>query len=262
MQRDVESFYNHKYTNTAEISRSSKQFAIDCVPNGGGLRILDVGCGTGLNSAALAAKGHTVCGVDISSAAIEQYCGRGFEGQIVNLEGGIDYPDGSFDLVFCSEVIEHMTMPEVLTFEMERLLKNGGHLVISTPNSAFWVYRLLGLLGYTVSELQHQKHFQFFSRRSLSRLLTAGQLRIKERFGRNMYLILPDPPRPVGILFAALGLKVETRFRTGKKFWHLSSKSSFLNSIFADTLILVLEKSGACNSHHGSLPVKRSRIVM
>jgi len=76
-------------------------------------------------------------------------------------------------------------MPERLVRDMERVLKAGGRLVLSTPNSAFWLYRLLGLLGYTVGELQHPKHFQFFSRRSLLRLLTTGRLLPKAALGRR-----------------------------------------------------------------------------
>src|SRR5579871_5322066 len=156
IHRDVREFYDASYSRDAEIWRTSKRYTIDCVPEGGGLQVLDVGCGSGANSAALAAKGHAVTGVDISVIAIEQYRARGFDGVVVDLErDSLGFPDSTFDLAFCSEVIEHMTMPERLVSEMERVLKPGGALVLSTPNSAFWVYRLLGLLGWTVGELQH-----------------------------------------------------------------------------------------------------------
>src|SRR5262245_42856176 len=239
MHQTIQAFYDRKYTEGSEIPRTSKQYAIDCVPAGGNL---DVGCGSGVNSIALAAKGHRVQGVDLSEAAIQRYRKYGFEGRVGNIENGLDYPDSRFDLVFCSEVIEHMTSPEVLVTEMNRVLKPGGVLVLSTPNSAFWLYRLLGILGYTVSELQHPKHFQFFSRRSLLRLLRSVNLKAKEITGRNMYLILPDLPLPLGRLLPILGFKQEIRFRTKKPFWHLSNKTSVLNSIFADTLIMVMEK--------------------
>jgi SAM-dependent methyltransferase len=139
-------------------------------------------------------------------------------------------------------VIEHMTSPEVLAAEMYRVLKPGGQLVLSTPNSAFWLYRLLGLLGYTVGELQHPKHFQFFSRRSLLKLLGGAGFRPRRLLGRNMYLILPGLPRAFDWLPPRLGFKREVRFRTGRHFWHLSHKSRLLNPLFADCLIVVMDK--------------------
>lgn len=242
MHHSVQAFYDRKYTAGAEIPRTSKQYTVDCVPDDASLDILDVGCGSGANSAALAAKGHRLHGVDFSEAGIEKYCGRGFDGRVCDIESGLDHPDASFDVVFCSEVIEHMTSPEVLAAEMSRVLKPGGLLVLSTPNSAFWLYRVLGLVGYTVSELQHPKHFQFFSRRSLLKLLTGANLRPKQVLGRNMYVILPDLPAPLRGILPKLGFRQETRFRTGGSFWHLSAKSSTLNGLFADCLIVVMEK--------------------
>jgi 2-polyprenyl-3-methyl-5-hydroxy-6-metoxy-1,4-benzoquinol methylase len=241
MYQSIQAFYDRKYTEGSEVPRSSKLYTVDCVP-AGNLDILDVGCGSGANSRALAAKGHRLHGVDLSEAGIERYRAAGFDGQVCDIERGLNYPDAAFDVVFCSEVIEHMTSPEILAAEMHRVLKPGGQLVLSTPNSAFWLYRVLGAFGYTVSELQHPKHFQFFSRRSLLKLLTGTGLKPKRVMGRNMYVIMPDLPGPFRKLLPRLGFKQETRFRTGGCFWHLSNRSSLLNSLFADCLIMVMQK--------------------
>jgi 2-polyprenyl-3-methyl-5-hydroxy-6-metoxy-1,4-benzoquinol methylase len=242
MHTNIQAFYERKYTEGSEIPRTSKQYAIDCVPASGGLRVLDVGCGSGLNSKAIAALGHHVSGVDLSEAAIERYRSYGFEGRAADIEEGLNYPNDSFDLVFCAEVIEHMTSPEVLIAEMKRVLKPGGRLVLTTPNSAFWLYRVLGVLGYTVGELQHPKHFQYFSRRSLLKLLESAGLQREEVTGRNMYVILPGRVGPLETILPKLGFRREPRFRTGGHFWHLSNRSRVLNALLADTLIMVMAK--------------------
>ena len=243
MRDPIKAFYEGKYTKGREIGRSSKQFAVDCFRSDHPLDILDVGCGTGLNSLALAQKGHRMTGVDISDAAIEQYRRHGFDGHVADIEAGLEYPDASFDGVLCCEVIEHMTAPKMLISEIARVIKPAGELVLSTPNSAFWLFRLLGLAGYTVSELQHPKHFQFFSRKSLLTLLRNEGFRTKQTLGRNMYMIVPDVPEPFRNILPVLGFTREMRFRTGKSFWHFSRRSKFMNTLFADTLIVVAQKA-------------------
>ena len=240
---NLKDFYEQKYVAGEEIVRTSKVYTLAEFNGDQALKILDVGCGTGLNSEALRAMGHMVQGVDISQAAIEQYEAKGFTGKAGNLEAGLDFPDAAFDAVLFSEVVEHLTMPERVLDEINRVLKPGGKLVLSTPNSAFWVYRVGAVFGYTLSELQHPKHFQFFSIRSLRKALTAAHFRIGKVTGRNMYMIVSGAGDglPAAVL-SALGFTKEIRFRTKKPFWHLSHKSSFFNSLFADTLIVVARK--------------------
>jgi SAM-dependent methyltransferase len=235
-------FYDAQYREGPEALRTSKLYTLACVPDRGRLSVLDIGCGTGENSAVIAAKGHAVCGIDISSTAIAAYGRRGFDGRVMDAERRLDFADDMFDLVFCSEVIEHLATPEVLLRESLRVLRPGGRLVVSTPNSAFWLYRLLGLLGRTVAELQHPRHVQFFSRRSLRRLLRQAGFEPVEDLGRNMYLVLPPLPPPLSSLAARAGLHREARFRTKSHFWHLSSRSRVWNSLLADTLICVMRK--------------------
>ena len=238
-------FYNTKYTAGEEIQRSSKLFTLQAVPDEGEMSVLDVGCGAGVNSLAIAAKGHKVQGVDLSPVAIEKYREKGFEGKVADLERALDFEDNTFDLIFCSEVIEHLNLPEVFSREIFRILKPGGSFVVSTPNSAFWIYRLGAIFGYTLSELQHPKHFQFFSCRSLSKLLLASGFEIEQRYGRNIYLLIPGPWANDSLDFLQkLGMKKEIRFRTKKPFYHWSNKSRFWNSLFADTLIMKLAKPG------------------
>jgi len=53
-----------------------------------------------------------------------------------------------FDLVFAREVFEHLFRPDKFISEIERILKNDGKLILSTPNLNSWHVRLLILFGY------------------------------------------------------------------------------------------------------------------
>ncbi len=109
--------------------------------------ILDLGCGVGddifcLNSKYGAEQGLTFSGVDKNADKIE-FCEarknfRGDEnirfcvGDLTKLES----KDSSYDLVICSEVIEHLTRPLDAIREIKRVLKNGGVAIVSTPNKS------------------------------------------------------------------------------------------------------------------------------
>ena len=232
------------YRSSAEYERSSKQFLRSMVPPAPKLNILDVGCGTGLNSSHFAKAGHRVYGVDISPVAIERYCEHGFDGSVVDLDRGpLPVPSAAFDLVYASEVIEHCKDTSGFLRELHRALKPGGKLLLSTPNSAFWPYRLLALWGRTPTECQHPGHIRFFSKRGLTRAIAEAGFTVTEVAARHMYMIvgaaLGDRLAPV--LYLA-GFRSEPRFATGDHFWQLSRFARRASALWADTLLIIAEK--------------------
>ena len=237
--KNKKDFYENKYSKGDEIRRTSKIYTLQCVPKIGKLNVLDVGCGSGINSKYISDLGHDVTGVDISYQAITKYRKRGFKGEVADIESGLDFEDNSFDMAFCSEVMEHLINPEYLTQELFRVIRKGGKLVISVPNSAFWIYRIGAMFGYTVTELQHKMHLRFFTIRSMVKILRNTGFVISEICGRNIYLIISGvKKRWLFNMLKIIGFKEEIRFRTNSSFLHLSNRSKFMNNIFADTLII------------------------
>jgi 2-polyprenyl-3-methyl-5-hydroxy-6-metoxy-1,4-benzoquinol methylase len=233
------------YATNSEFERSSKVFTRRLVPAGQPLRILDVGCGTGLNASHLAARGHTVVGTDVSSVAIEKFRQNGFAGIVCDMEkaGGVPLPDAGFDLVFASEVIEHIADTSTFLTELRRLVRPGGLLVLSTPNSAFWPYRLLALAGRTPSEVQHPGHVRFFSKRSLARAIQSAGFAIETMAARHIYCVvgavLGDP---LASVLERLGFAVEPRFATRGHFWQLGRFAKRASAFWADTLMVVARR--------------------
>lgn len=133
---------------------AGKLIAFSFVEFGTGKRALDIGCRDGYWSERLKEKGY-----DVSALDLEPKYKSAFQH---NVEEGIPYDNSSFDLVWCSEVIEHLYKPKFLLNEIERVLKPDGLAILTTPNSGWWFYAVTKLWGWTPQKLQNPDHKQFF----------------------------------------------------------------------------------------------------
>src|SRR6266571_5687338 len=114
-------------------------------------RILDLGCGTGAISSRLAALGFRVTACDISQEMIEagkrNYGNSGIEWFL--LPSGwkrLPFGPNTFDGIIASSVLEYVIELDVAFAECERILKPGGHLIATVPNTRNWIRRLENLL--------------------------------------------------------------------------------------------------------------------
>jgi len=102
--------------------------------------ILDVGCGGGLLSEALASKGGLVTGIDISEHLIEvadehsQQANLNISYVCTTVEGFSTGHENFFDIVTCMELLEHVPDPQSVINACMHLLKPGGLLFLSTIN--------------------------------------------------------------------------------------------------------------------------------
>jgi 2-polyprenyl-3-methyl-5-hydroxy-6-metoxy-1,4-benzoquinol methylase/glycosyltransferase involved in cell wall biosynthesis len=129
-------------------------------------KILDIGCGAGHFLKVAIEKGWAAYGTEIASGTFEQLSRLGvntFKGEVQSA----NYPDGFFDVIYCSEVIEHLPDPVSLLRESFRILRPGGLLYLTTPNYDSLSRRLLGGRWRVFGK----EHICYFSPRSLSRAL-------------------------------------------------------------------------------------------
>ncbi len=102
-----------------------------------GRRVLDAGCGTAYGSAMLAEAGaEHVTGIDRAASVLET--ARPSLPPNVDLVVGdlreLPFPDRSFDLVVCFEVVEHLEEPDAALRELSRVVSGDGIVLVSSPN--------------------------------------------------------------------------------------------------------------------------------
>jgi SAM-dependent methyltransferase len=112
----------------------------------GGDRALDVGCGAGdmvLDLMAIVAPGVRGVGIDVSDTMIEVATQRAAERTIpaefiVGDAHALDFPDGTFQGVTCTRVLQHVEDPSAAVREMARVLAPGGRIVLLEPDWDGW----------------------------------------------------------------------------------------------------------------------------
>jgi len=134
----------------------------------GGLRILDVGCGTGAVSRQLSAFG-TVCSLDCSSDALRFARTRGLQCPVVGDAARLPFRASAFDLVTAFDIIEHVEDDLAMAGELRRVVAPGGALAVHVPA---WP----SLFGRHDEVLEHKRRY---TRKSLAKLLTTAGFRLE-----------------------------------------------------------------------------------
>jgi len=99
-------------------------------------RVLNVGCSTGLIDEVLATRTARVVGIDIDQDAIALADARRSHNTEFRLGDAmaLDFPDGSFDVVICSQVYEHVPDPQRMMGEIHRVMADGGVCYFAATN--------------------------------------------------------------------------------------------------------------------------------
>ncbi len=133
-------------------------------------RVLDLGCGAGDLTADLARAAASVVGVDVAETALRRARVRHPEISFLRAEidGELPLPDNAFDVVWSSEVIEHVADTARWMSEVRRVLHPGGRLLLTTPSHGRLKLAVGGLERYSEPL---GDHLHLYTARSLRGLL-------------------------------------------------------------------------------------------
>ena len=138
-----------------------------------GERVLDLGCGAGRFVAALRDAGADPVGVELAEAALERARRNapGADLRLAGADGTLPLDHRSVDLVWCSEVLEHVADTAHLLLEARRVLRPGGRLLATVPFHGRVKGALVALTRFDAHFDPLGQHLRFYTRGSLAHVL-------------------------------------------------------------------------------------------
>lgn len=120
--------------------------------NPAGQRCVDIGCGGGILSEALARQGGDVTAIDLAEASLavarlhQLESGLDINYENISAEALADREPGQYDIVTCLEMLEHVPDPASIVAACAKLAKPGGHIFFSTlnRNPKSWLFAVVG----------------------------------------------------------------------------------------------------------------------
>ncbi|MDD7804069.1 MAG: bifunctional 2-polyprenyl-6-hydroxyphenol methylase/3-demethylubiquinol 3-O-methyltransferase UbiG [Endozoicomonas sp. (ex Botrylloides leachii)] len=157
-----------------------------------GKKVLDVGCGGGILSESMALRGADVMGIDMGDAPLAVArlhsidTGVKINYQKIPVEELAKKMPGSFDVVTCLEMLEHVPDPSSIVSACSKLLKPGGHIFFATLNrtAKSWLFAIVGA-EYVLNMLPKgtHEHGKFIKPHELCQWMRQANLNINEIIG-------------------------------------------------------------------------------
>jgi ubiquinone/menaquinone biosynthesis C-methylase UbiE len=145
-----------------------RRFALSNIQPGD--RVLDLGSGSGDLTTDLARVADEVVGVEVAEAAVRRAQKRhpALDFRLAPIEGALPFADDAFDLVWSSEVIEHVADTAHWLSEVRRVLRPAGRLALTTPSHGRLRLAIGGIERYSEPL---GDHLHLYSARSLRGVL-------------------------------------------------------------------------------------------
>jgi len=134
--------------------------------------ILEVGCGDGSFTKELVKYSPDVVAIDISESQIAENTKRfgGITFQQHDVAERFPFEAGAFDVIWCSEVLEHLFDPAFALREMHRILKPGGKLLVTVPYHGRLKNLLIALFNFDQHYTPSNPHIRFYTTNTLTRI--------------------------------------------------------------------------------------------
>ena len=190
-KNSVKEFENKRWRegDQAFVFRHAK--ALEMVEKG--QKVLDIACGDGLLLSALAQKGVSASGIDISEEGVKKCREKGLDVSVVDIATeNLPFADGTFDTVVMLDVLEHVYAPETLLQEAVRVSKK--YIIISVPNFNSLPARLQVLRGGVPENNRPNKgHVYWFNYGNLVKMFDQHKLHVVDlrtnTFFENKFLL-------------------------------------------------------------------------
>lgn len=151
--------------------------------------LLDIGCGAGILTNALAEEGHSVTGIDVSEKSLDIAKSRDKTGAVCYLKASgysLPFPDCSFDAVSAMDLLEHVETPHLVIAEASRVLKPKGLFFFHTFNRNLLSYLLIikGVDWFVPNAPRNMHVYPLFIKpREMEAMCEAYRLRISALHG-------------------------------------------------------------------------------
>lgn len=175
-----------------------------------GKRLLDIGCGNGDFTIQMKEFVKELYGIDVAQKAVDLAQKKGIKASQLDIdEQDLPFKDNFFDLIFCEEVLEHVFDSDHLLEEIHRVLKPNGVAIVTTPNLASYLNRIVLIFGfqpyltgtgfkYGTGKLLSKKacpHLRLFTYKSLNQLFKLHKFDIDKSWGEGF----PGLPIPFNL---------------------------------------------------------------
>jgi ubiquinone/menaquinone biosynthesis C-methylase UbiE len=160
-----------------------RRFALAALAPGD--RVLDLGCGAGDLTAELARVAPRTIGAEVAEAALARARRRHpqLEVRLVGVDEPLPFDDGAFDVVWSSEVIEHVPDTARWLSEVRRVLAPGGRLLLTTPDHGRLRLLVGGVERYCDPVGDHLHLYTARSLRALLRDFGFGEITVRAAGG-------------------------------------------------------------------------------